>query len=83
MEQNLKFYLTLVCQEDAQTGDFTVFFAQFPEASAQGRTREEAELLLEQIFPYVLADKRDEFIKYHQNSETAYQVIDKPMQASA
>ena len=54
MEETLKFYLSLVLQQDEKTGDFTAFYAQFPEAAAQGRTQEEAKLLLDQIFPYLL-----------------------------
>lgn len=81
MEQNLNFYLSLVLLQDEKTGDFTAFYAQFPEASAQGRTKEEAESLLDQIFPYLLHDKKEEFIKYHQGSSASIQILDRQMES--
>jgi predicted RNase H-like HicB family nuclease len=39
MVQKVKFYLTLALLQDQETGDFTAYYVQFPEASAQGRTR--------------------------------------------
>lgn len=68
MKQDLKFYLTVVFTKDEKSGDVTACYAQFPEASAQGRTEQEAEDLLDEIFPYLLADKKEEFIKYHNTS---------------
>ncbi|HXL55966.1 MAG TPA: hypothetical protein VN958_06905 [Chitinophagaceae bacterium] len=65
MEKNFEFdfYLTTVFLEDEKTGDVTAFFAQFPEASAQGRNEEEAKKLLYEIFPIMLEDKGEEFVK--------------------
>lgn len=60
---HLTFYLTTVYLEDIETGDITAFFAQFPEAIAQGRTKEEARNFLAEIFPVMMEDKQDEFIK--------------------
>lgn len=81
MEQALKFYLSLVFQQDEKTGDFTAFYAQFPEACAQGRSKEEAKTLLDKIFPYLLEDKKEEFIKYHSNCPM--QILERPMEAKA
>ena len=67
MLQELKFHLTLAFIQDADTGEFTASYIQFPEASAQGRTKQEAEMLLDQIFPYLLEDKKEEFMKYHKD----------------
>lgn len=63
----IDFYLTTVCVEDEKTGDVTAFFAQFPEASAQGKDENEAKQLLYEIFPVMLEDKGDEFIKTFNN----------------
>lgn len=80
-EQALKFSLSLVFQQDEKTGDYTAFYAQFPEATAQGRTKEEAKILLDQIFPYLLQEKREEFLKYH--SDSPLQILELQMQATA
>ena len=65
MRQELSFYLTLVLLKDEESGDYTAFYAQFPEASAQGKTQDEARKLLNEIFPHMLEDKKAEFLKYH------------------
>ena len=65
MKQDLSFYLTIVFLQDDKTGDTTAFFAQFPEATAQGRTQDEAQKLLFEVFPYMLKDKGEEFKQYH------------------
>jgi predicted RNase H-like HicB family nuclease len=67
MPQQVKLYLTLAFLKDAETGDFTAYYVQFPDASAQGRTKKEAKKLLNEIFPYLLKEKKDEFIKYHKD----------------
>jgi len=60
------FFLTTVFVKDKKTGNITAFFAQFPEASAEGRTKKEAKKLLEEIFPIMIEDKGKEFIeKFH------------------
>lgn len=68
MFRKLSFYLSLVLLKDNETGEYTAFFAQFPDASAQGRNEEEAKKLLFEIFPSMLEDKRDEFLRYHPQS---------------
>lgn len=51
--------------QDEKSGDYTAFFAQFPDASAQGKSQDEAKKLLFEIFPYLLVQKKEEFLKYH------------------
>lgn len=78
--QNIKFYLTLALSKDEQTGDFTAYYVQFPDACAQGRDEKEAVKLLDEIFPYLLEMKKKEFIKYHQkNSPSTIQYKDRQM----
>lgn len=60
---DLIFYLTPVYIIDEKTGDITAFFAQFPEAAAQGRDKDEAKKLLFEIFPHMLNDKKEQFLK--------------------
>lgn len=78
MEQTLQFYLSLVFEQDENTGDFTAFYAQFPEASAQGRSKEEAKRLLDEIFPCLLNDKKEEYLKEH--SHRPIQIQERQMQ---
>jgi hypothetical protein len=66
MKQELQFYLKIVFLEDKKTGDVTAFFAQFPEAAAQGRNEDEAQKLLYEIFPHMMKDKAEELANYHQ-----------------
>ncbi len=63
--QSINFYLTLALTKDEETGDFTAYYVQFPEACSQGRNEIEAIRLLDEIFPYILDIKKNEFIKYH------------------
>ncbi len=67
VKHEFDFFLTTVCLEDETTGDVTAFFAQFPEASAQGKDENEAKQLLYEIFPVMLEDKGEEFIKTFKN----------------
>ena len=67
MDQHIKLYWSLVFQTDESSGDITAFYLQCPEASAQGRTKEEAKALLHEIFPYALKEKKEEFLCYHDN----------------
>lgn len=60
---HLSFYLTIIFVQDDDSGDFTAFFAQFPEAVAQGRTKDEAATLLTQIFPVMMEEKHEEFVQ--------------------
>lgn len=64
-QQLLSFCLTTVFLEDEKTGDITAFYAQFPDASAQGRDKDEAKKLLDEIFPHMLREKGEEFKRYH------------------
>jgi hypothetical protein len=65
MKQELQFYLKIVFLQDKKTGDVTAFFAQFPDAAAQGRNEDEAQKLLFEIFPHMMKEKEDELAKYH------------------
>lgn len=69
MEQTVNFFLSLVLIQDQVTGDYTAAYAQFPEASAQGRTKEEAILLLNEVLPFALEDRTSEFMQYHKGAE--------------
>lgn len=74
--QNIHFFLTLALTKDKETGDYTAYYVQFPEACAQGRDKAEAIKLLDEIFPFLLKKKKKEFIKYHKmdsNSVTKYE----------
>lgn len=68
MEQNVKLYWSLVYQTDVKTGEVTAFYLQCPEATAQGRTKEEAKALLLEILPFALEDRKEEFLKYHKDA---------------
>lgn len=80
-DRSLKFSLSLVFLQDEKRGDFTAFYAQFPEASAQGRTKEEAEMLLDQIFPFLLQEKKEEFLRGH--GTASLQILERKMVATA
>lgn len=81
--QNIKFYLTLALSKDEESGDFTAYYIQFPEACAQGRDENEAVKLLDEVFPFLLQMKKDEFIKYHQeNSKSEIEYKDRQMTAA-
>ena len=76
MIQELSFYLSLITVQDEKSGDYTAFFAQFPDASAQGRSAEEAKKLLFEIFPILLNDKKEEFLRYHPDFVTNSRHVD-------
>ena len=81
--QNIQFFLTLALTKDEETGDFTAYYVQFPEACAQGRDKAEAVKLLDEIFPFLLEKKKEEFIKYHsKNSNSATKYEDRQMTAA-
>lgn len=75
MEKNfqLMFNLTTVFLEDDKTGNITAFFAQFPDASAEGRNKEEAEKLLMEIFPIMLEEKKEQFLKEFPSSPMTFE----------
>lgn len=60
---HLMFYLTVVYIKDNETGDITAFYAQFPDATAQGRTKKEATNLLNEIFPIMMEEKQEQLLK--------------------
>ena len=74
---HLKFYLSIIYLEDSESGDITAFFAQFPDAVAQGRTKEEAKNLLTEIFPVMMEDKQEEFLKEIYNNPASKMTIEK------
>lgn len=81
--QNINFYLTLALTKDEESGDYTAYYVQFPEACAQGRNEKEAVKLLDEIFPYLLERKKTEFIKYHEEtSNPAIKYQDRKMTAA-
>lgn len=81
--QNIQFYLTLALSKDEKSGDFTAYYVQFPEACAQGRNEKEAVKLLDEVFPFLLQMKKDEFIKYHEeNSKSKIEFKDRQMTAA-
>lgn len=61
--QNIQFFLTLALTKDEETGDFTAYYVQFPEACAQGRDKAEAVKLLDEIFPFLLEKKERRIYK--------------------
>lgn len=75
MEQDIKLYWSLVFQTDENSGDITAFYLQYPEASAQGRTKEEAKALLHEILPYALKEKKEDFLRYHNNAIIEDQLV--------
>jgi predicted RNase H-like HicB family nuclease len=81
--QSINFYLTLALSKDDESGDFTAYYVQFPEACAQGRDEKEAVKLLDEVFPFLLQMKKDEFIKYHKaNSKSKIEFKDRQMTAA-
>lgn len=64
------FELTWVLVKDKATGYYSAYFAEIPEAIAQGKTQKEAKENLLQIIPFALHDrKEDELSKYKDNAE--------------
>ncbi len=55
--------LTTILVPDEKTGFFSAFFAQFPEAIAQGENEDDAQVNLLRIFSVMLRDKKEEVIK--------------------
>lgn len=60
---NFKFELTGIIVPDDQTGQFSAFFAEFPEAIACGNSIEEAQQNLYNLFQVMLQDRKQEVIK--------------------
>lgn len=57
------FELTIILVPDKKSGHYSAFFAQFPEAIASGKTEQEAQLNLFDIFRVMLEDKKQEILK--------------------
>ena len=57
-KNELQLTLTGIIVSDESSGQFTAFFAEFPEAIACGETKEAAHQNLFQIFTIMLEDKR-------------------------
>lgn len=55
--------LTIILVPDKTSGHYSAFFAQFPEAIASGKTEQEAQLNLFNIFKIMLEDKKQEILK--------------------
>ena len=53
---------TIIMVPDKKTGQFTAFFAQFPQAIAVGETETEAQINLIEIVRLMLADKKNEIV---------------------
>lgn len=71
MQQHLSFYLNTAFLTDEETGEVTGFFVQFPNATVQAPTIEQAEKLLGEILPHMMKENFDEFRKYHSGKEEA------------
>jgi len=52
------FEFTWVLVKDKATGYYSAYFAEIPEAIAQGKTQKEAKKSLLQIIPFALHDRR-------------------------
>ncbi len=52
------FHLTIIFLEDENTGTVTAFFAQFPQASAEGRNKEEQDSFYRKYSPLCWKIKR-------------------------
>lgn len=59
-KQNLEFNIIVV--PDKKTGQFTAFFAQFPQAIAIGDTESEAQLNLMETVKVMMQDKRNAIV---------------------
>lgn len=57
--------LTVVQVYDKPTDRYCVFFAEIPEAIAQGRTEDEALQLLVPIAKYALEERKEEGLKHY------------------
>jgi predicted RNase H-like HicB family nuclease len=60
---NFKLELTGIIVPDERTGQFSAFFAEFPEAIACGDSVEEAQGNLYNLFQVMLQDRKEEVIK--------------------
>jgi predicted RNase H-like HicB family nuclease len=49
---------TWVLIKDDATGEYSAYFAEIPEAIAQGKTQKEAKKNLLQIIPFALQDRK-------------------------
>lgn len=77
MKAKTNFNLTGTYVEDKETGFFTGFFSEFPEAISQGKTFEEVEENLFNILPMVLEVKHeianeDSLISNHETITKSY-----------
>ena len=62
MNQKPKFEFTIIIIPDEKSGQFTAFFAQFPQAIAIGDTVEEAQINLIDITNKMLNDQKNQII---------------------
>jgi len=56
---NISFQLMATVIEDEDTGFFSAFCSEFPEAFAQGKTHDEAVKNLIDLIPFVLKDREE------------------------
>lgn len=71
MKSTMSFELKLtgIIVPDERTGLYSAFFAEFPEAIAQGESVEDAQKNLQELFVVMLQDKKGEAINYLPNDK--------------
>ena len=69
---NFIFELTKILVPDKKYGGYSAFFAQFPEAIAQGETEEETTRNLYELFKLMLQDKKENRVAIEQMNEVEY-----------
>ncbi|HRO43928.1 MAG TPA: type II toxin-antitoxin system HicB family antitoxin [Flavipsychrobacter sp.] len=62
---NFKLELTGIIVPDEKTGQYSAFFAEFPEAIACGSSMEDAQQNLMTLFQVMLQDRKEDVIKNH------------------
>jgi predicted RNase H-like HicB family nuclease len=72
MPSPTSFELTIILVPDKKTGQYTSFFAQFPEVVAIGNDEKEAQLNLFDIFRVMLEDKKKEMLEHGHLDEDQY-----------
>ena len=55
--------LTPVFIKDKETGYFTAFYVEFPNAVSQGRDKKEAFVFLNEIFTLMMNETKEDFLK--------------------
>ena len=62
------FELTWILIKDKATSYYSAYFAEIPEAVAQGKTQKEAKEHMLQIIPFALQDRKEDTLRKYGNT---------------